>query len=56
MTRPFRRLLAVAALFALTASPRAAARLHDLHGLDDLKSAFNRDAGKIRLILLVSPT
>ncbi|HZT78029.1 MAG TPA: hypothetical protein VFA27_15350 [Vicinamibacterales bacterium] len=56
MIRPFRRLAAVVALFALTIVPLGAARLHDLHGLDDLKAAFNRDAGKVRLILLVSPT
>lgn len=30
--------------------------LQDLRSLDDLREAFDRDAGKIRLILLLSPT
>ena len=34
----------------------AAPSLTDLRGVDELKGLFNRDAGKIRLVLLVSPT
>lgn len=36
----------------------AAARpsLTDLRGLDELKVQFNRDAGKVRMVLLLSPT
>ena len=34
----------------------AAANLSDLKGVEDLRTLFNRDAGKVRLVLLVSPT
>ena len=34
----------------------AAPSLSDLRGVDELKDLFNKDAGKARLILLVSPT
>jgi hypothetical protein len=34
----------------------AAPNLSDLRGVDELKATFNHDAGKIRLVLLVSPT
>jgi hypothetical protein len=55
--------LAVAAVLAASplqrfASPANAAApvLDDLLSVDDLQSAFNRDAGKVRLVLLLSPT
>ena len=53
--KPFRRLITAVLLLAVTAVAQAA-RLRDLRGLDDLKAAFNHDAGKVRLLLLVSPT
>jgi hypothetical protein len=34
----------------------AAPTLADLGSVDQLRAAFNRDLGKIRLILLLSPT
>jgi hypothetical protein len=34
----------------------AAPALTDLRGVDELKGLFNRDRGKVRLVLLVSPT
>lgn len=34
----------------------AAPSLSDLKGVEELKTLFNRDAGKVRLVLLVSPT
>ena len=34
----------------------AAPSLSDLKGVDELKTLFNRDAGRVRLVLLVSPT
>ena len=34
----------------------AAPSLTNLQDVDELKGLFNRDAGKIRLVLLVSPT
>jgi hypothetical protein len=30
--------------------------LSDLRGIDELKTRFNRDTGKPRIVLLVSPT
>ncbi len=30
--------------------------LHDLAGVDEFKTVFNRDAGQPRIILLLSPT
>jgi len=49
----------IAGLAANPAPPpqaTASAVLQDLHGLDELKTAFNRDAGTVRVILLLSPT
>ena len=37
-------------------APPAGLTLTDLHGIADLQTAFNQDAGKPRLIMLVSPT
>ena len=37
-------------------APPAGLTLTDLHDIGDLQNAFNQDAGKPRLILLVSPT
>ena len=39
-------------------SPQTAApaSIQDLRGLDELKTMFNRDVGKVRLVLLLSPT
>ena len=34
----------------------AAPNLTDLNGVDDLKARFNRDGGKVRIVLLMSPT
>jgi hypothetical protein len=31
-------------------------RLQDLNNIADLKTRFNRDAGKPRIVLLLSPT
>jgi hypothetical protein len=32
------------------------ATLSNLNGIDELKARFNRDAGKPRIVLLLSPT
>jgi hypothetical protein len=66
MSNRHRRLGAVAVLVAMTAwgpslahsytVATAAPKLADLRGVDDLKTQFNQDQGKIRLVLLVSPT
>jgi hypothetical protein len=34
----------------------ATAKLTDLRGVEELKTLFNQDTGKVRLVLLVSPT
>ncbi len=60
---------AVVAATLVTATPQAApaaqagsnaaaqtGRLRELRGLDDLKAAFNADHGRVRIVLLLSPT
>ncbi len=64
-----RAVIAAAAVVAATlvpATPQAApaasnasaqaGRLRELRGLDDLKAAFNADHGRVRIVLLLSPT
>jgi anti-sigma-K factor RskA len=55
--------LAAAALLALVPAERSIAReqpaptvLEDLRSVDDFATLFDRDAGKVRLVLLLSPT
>ena len=58
------RSLAAAALLAASALPYSASQaaprpepeLVDLQSVDDLRGAFDRDAGRVRLVLLLSPT
>jgi hypothetical protein len=51
-------LLAVAmlTLAAYKVHPAYAAELRDLHDLDELRTAVNRDTSTPRLVLLLSPT
>jgi hypothetical protein len=50
-------MLAVIALRAdLQPQPAPAAAIQDLQGVAELKAMFNRDAGRVRVILLLSPT
>jgi hypothetical protein len=58
-----RLMFAVVVLISLTAGSRwtggqlsAAPALTDLQGVGELKALFNRDVGKVRLVLLLSPT
>ena len=37
-------------------APPAGITLTDLHDVGDLQTVFNQDAGKVRLLLLLSPT
>jgi hypothetical protein len=67
MGRTLRRstLGAIALLTLVCARPRVLAQiqpdikppaLHDLRGISELKTAFDQDTDKIRLVLLLSPT
>jgi len=47
----------VGALLKRPGAPAAGTRpLEDVRGIDDLRARFQADAGKARLVLLVSPT
>ena len=50
------RVATVSVALVMLAVVSAAPKLSDLRGVDDLKALFNNDAGKVRLVLLVSPT
>lgn len=57
------RLLAAGVLLAASALPRpqlgaesAAGELQDVRSVEDLRARFNRDSGRVRLVLLLSPT
>lgn len=56
--RTFLECLVAAAAWpaARAGSVLAAPVLEDLKGIDELKRLFNADAGRARLILLLSPT
>jgi hypothetical protein len=66
MSNRLRRLAVLATLVVMTmwgpslvrsdVFATAAAKLTDLRGVDELKTFFNQDQGKVRLVLLVSPT
>ena len=51
-------LLLLGGYFPSTVAPiaTAAPKLEDLKGIDELRSLFNKDLGKVRLVLLLSPT
>jgi hypothetical protein len=58
MVRPYRSLL-VGVLFSLAAivgCGNAAPSLADLEGIDQFQRQFDADAGKPRIVLLLSPT
>lgn len=48
--------LVTAALFAATCGAANGPTLRDISSVDQLKASFERDAGKPRLVLLLSPT
>jgi len=49
-------LVAVVAIGLSTLSCSPPTNWTDLRSLDDLKDAFNRDQGQVRLVLILSPT
>lgn len=64
-TRPFAAAAALAILLGAgvpaaqpLTEPRASAApaLRDLRSVDELKALFNHDAGRVRVVLLLSPT
>jgi len=48
--------IALSASHAAVARPAADAALRDLRGVEELKAWFNTNSGRVRLILLLSPT
>jgi hypothetical protein len=48
--------LVTAALFAVTCGAANSPTLLDISSVDQLETAFDHDAGKPRLVLLLSPT
>jgi hypothetical protein len=66
MKRTLRPILGLLAVFVVLAGQApgvgvsspivVAATPADLHGVEELKALFNNDAGKVRLVLLLSPT
>jgi hypothetical protein len=42
--------------YAQPVSAATAPVLRDLHGIDELRSRFDGDQGKVRIVLLLSPT
>jgi hypothetical protein len=64
MVGPYRSRLVRAALAAFVAAgfatacrgAPAVATLSDISSVDELKNQFNRDGGKPRIVLLLSPT
>lgn len=49
-------LAAIAAAIIGLVGPSPNATLTDLNNITELRDQFNRDAGKVRLLLLLSPT
>ena len=62
MVGPYTRHAAIALLALLTSAVLGGcaggsrATMSDLRSVDELKARFNRDAGKPRVVLLLSPT
>jgi hypothetical protein len=57
MTTRLRAACTIAALaVVLAARPFAASTLPHLHGIDEIRDWFNSNTGRVRVILLLSPT